>query len=422
MPDPLRVARAGKEIGVWPLADVRRFLAEGSLHVSDHYWLPGMAAWRTLAELPGPVRRLPFGRPEEKAANLFDELLGRSSARAGLTGLWDLLAAAETEGEVAPAALAALDAKVGYDVRKRCRAELRAWYRAAVEAYLSDRYFAPEEQAGLAALARTLGLTAEDALDLHGEAFASYFNVGFQTCLLRDIPLAEKGREIALLSRSVPLPEEKLAEIRKPALSRYFDRRADAIARQDDGDEIMDPAEVEAILAEAEQLGFALPEVLPALTERLRSGRKVWSLYRAPLNEVPCDLDVGSEGCFWTREVDFAQNKRITVRRSYGGFGTSIKIWGPIRYRTGSYDVARETENQVVKVDTGTLVFTSKRVIFSGGLKSFNFKLSKVLDVTSYANAIVIDKDTGGDAIFFFPDGQAEAAVILRRLVRQAKG
>jgi hypothetical protein len=27
--------------------------------------------------------------------------------------------------------------------------------------------------------------------------------------------------------------------------------------------------------------------------------------------------------------------------------------------------VQRETEDQVVKVDTGTLVFTSKRVIFS---------------------------------------------------------
>ena len=419
---PLRIARAGQEIGAWTLAEVRGFLVGGTLLSTDHYWLPGMAAWRTLAELPGSQRRLPFARPEEKEANFFDELMGRSSSRAGLTGLWDLLAAAEREGEVSPEALAALDAQVGYAVRKRCHAELRGWYRQAVEAYFSDRYFAPEEQAGLSALGRTLGLTADDALALHGEAFASYFNIGFQTCLLRDVPLEEKGREMALLSRAVPLPPEKLAEIRKPALARYFDKRADAIARQDDGDEIMDPAEVEGVFAEAEQLGFALPEVLPVLTERLRAGRKVWSLYRSPLTEVPCDLDVGSEGSFWSRQVEFAQNKRVTVRRGYGGFGTSIKIWGPIRYRSGSYDVARQTEDQVVKVDTGTVVFTSKRVIFSGGMKSFNFKLTKILDVTSYSNAIEIDRDSGGDVIFFFPEGQAEAAVILRRLVKQAKG
>jgi hypothetical protein len=183
----------------------------------------------------------------------------------------------------------------------------------------------------------------------------------------------------------------------------------------------MEPGAVDGLMAEARQLGVDLPSMLPVLTDRLRAGRQVWSLYRAPLREVPCDLDVGSEGCFWTREVDFAQNKRVTVRRSYGGFGTSIKIWGPIRYRSGSYDVERQTEDQVVKVDTGTLIFTAKRVIFSGSRKSFNFKLSKVLDVTSYSNALVIDKDTGGDAIFFFPSGQTEAAVILRRLVKQAK-
>jgi hypothetical protein len=136
---------------------------------------------------------------------------------------------------------------------------------------------------------------------------------------------------------------------------------------------------------------------------------------------VPCELDVGNEGCFWTQQVELGLNKRVTSRRSYGGFGTSIKIWGPLRYRTGSYEVERQTEQRLVKVDTGTLVFTSKRVIFSGSLKSLNFKYAKVLDVTAYNNAIEIDKDTGGDVIFFFPSGQAEAAVILRRLVRQAK-
>jgi hypothetical protein len=320
------------------------------------------------------------------------------------------------------AALAAIDAEVGYVVRKRCRKELKAWYRQAVEAYLSDRYFAPEEKDNLKNLERTFGLTSAETLELHGDAFASYFNIGFQTCMLRDIPLEEKGREIALLTRLVPLPAAQIAEIQKPVLSRYFDQRATAIAQQDDGDEIMEPGAVDGLLAEARQLGVDLPSMLPVLTDRLRAGKQIWSLYRAPLREVPCDLDLGSEGCFWTREVDFAQNKRVTVRRSYGGFGTSIKIWGPIRYRSGSYDVERQTEDQVVKVDTGTLVFTSKRVIFSGSLKSFNFKLTKVLDVTSYTNAIVIDKDTGGDAIFFFPAGQAEAAVILRRLVKQAKG
>jgi hypothetical protein len=93
-----------------------------------------------------------------------------------------------------------------------------------------------------------------------------------------------------------------------------------------------------------------------------------------------------------------------------------------LRYRSGSYDVERQTEQRLEKVDSGTLVFTSKRVIFSGSLKSMNFKFSKILNVTVYSDALEIDKDTGGDVVFFFPDGQTEAAVILRRLVKQAKG
>ena len=177
----LRIARAGKEIGVHALDEVRRRLAVGELFGTDHYWLPGMAAWATLAELPGPVRRLPFLRPVEKEAGFVDGLLGRQDSHAGLIRLWDLLASAPQECFVDEAALAAIDAEVGYVVRKRCRKELKAWYRQAVEAYLSDRYFAPEEKDNLKNLERTFGLTSAEILELHGDAFASYFNIGFQT-------------------------------------------------------------------------------------------------------------------------------------------------------------------------------------------------------------------------------------------------
>ena len=72
----LHIARAGAEIGVFGLADVRARLAAGALLPTDHYWKPGMAAWQTLAALPGTVRTLPFPRPVEKKANLLE--IGRA--------------------------------------------------------------------------------------------------------------------------------------------------------------------------------------------------------------------------------------------------------------------------------------------------------------------------------------------------------
>lgn len=416
----LRIARAGQEIAVHELEEVRRRLAAGELFATDHYWMPGMAAWQTLAELPGPVRRLPFPRPIEKEAGLIDELLGRQDAHAGLVRLWDLLARAPQECLVDEAALAAIDAEVGYVVRKRCRKELKAWYRQAMEAYLSDRYFAPEEKANLANLARTFGLTAEESMELHGEAFASYCRIGMHTVMLRELTPAQKREQIDLLGKGVPLPDAKVKEALGQVLQSYFDQRLKAMMKQEDGGEVMDPAEYAAFAAEMKGMDINLS--LDDRTQaRIDSAQRLWSLCRSPLREVPCDLDLGSEGCFWTRQVELAVNKRVTTRRSYGGFGTSIKIWGPLRYRSGSYDVERQTEQRLEKVDVGTLVFTSKRLIFTGSLKSLNVKYAKILDVTVYADAIEIDKDTGGDVVFFFPTGQAEAAVILRRLVKQAK-
>lgn len=416
----IHIARAGAEIGAWALDEVRAKLASGELIPTDHYWKPGMAGWLLLSVLPGPNRQLPFPRPEQKAANLFDGILGRESYQAGLLAVWDKLAAAPCECLLAEPDWAELNEKVGYDIRKRCRTDLNKWYRLAVDAHLSDRYFSPEEKTDLANLALSLGLDAAAAEAIHGEAFASYFRVGLLTVMARPIPPKQKGEQIELLGKEVPLSDAKRKEAIGQAVQSLIDQRLKVLLRQEDGGEVIDPAAYAALLAELKEMGFNVTMDEKSQT-RIESAQRLWALCRAPLKEVPCELDLGNEGCFWTQRVELGLNRRVTTRRSYGGFGTSIKIWGPLRYRTGSYEVERQTEQRLEKVDSGILVFTSKRVIFSGSVKSLNFKHSKVLDVTVYNNAIEIDKDSGGDVVFFFLSGQAEAAVILRRLVRQAK-
>lgn len=418
--DLIHIARAGAEIGTYGLADSHAKLLAGELLPTDFYWKPGMAAWVSLAELSRAQRTLPFPRPADKAANLFDEMMGRESYQTALQLLWDKLAAAPRECVVAAADLAEIDQKVGGDARKRCRADLRRWYQAAVEAYLSDRYFAPEEKSNLANLATSLGLDDKETEPLHGEAFRSYLSVGIRTALQRDVPPVQKGEEVALLREGVPLSEEKTKEIFSAAIQDFLNQRLEKLLTQEDGGEVADPVALDAMLAEIKAMGVNLS--MDAKTQnRLDSARRVWTLCRNPLQQVPCELDLGPEGCYWTKEVEFAQNKNVTSRRSYGGFGGSIKIWGPLRFRSGSYAVDRQTEQRLVRIDRGTLVFTSKRVIYSGAVKSLNFRLTKILDITVYSDAIEIDRDSGGDVIFIFESGQAEAAIILRRLVRQAK-
>jgi hypothetical protein len=417
----IHIARAGVEIGSWPLEEVRARLVAGVLLPTDHYWKPGMAAWQTLAVLPSPRRVLPFARPAEKGANLFDGILGRQSYRAGLIAVWDKLAVAPLECVIPETDWAGLDAEVGFPIRKRCREDLVRWYRQAVDAFLSDRYFAPDEKLHLGNLARSFGLDEAAAEAIHAESFAGYCRVGMLTVLMRDIPPEQKREQIDLLGKEVPLADAKVKEAYGQAFQSYFDQRIKALMQQEDAGEAMDPAAYQAFASEIKRMGINLT-LDDRTQERVAVAQKLWTLSRSPLREVPCELDLGEEGCFWTRHVELGLNRKVTTRRSYGGFGTSIKIWGPLRYRSGSYEVERQTEQRLEKVDSGILVFTSKRVIFSGSLKSLNFKHTKILDVTVYNNALEIDKDTGGDVVFFFPDGQAEAAVILRRLMKQAKG
>ena len=416
----IHIARAGVEIGAWALDEVRAKMASGELLPSDNYWKPGMAAWLTLAVLPDSVRVLPFPRPAEKGANLLDGMLGRQSYQAGLLAVWDKLSKMPAQCLISDDDWLALGEKLGYDVRKRCRDDLIKWYRQAFESYLSDRYFDPLEKADLGSLARSFGLDAPAAEAIHGEAFASYCRIGMLTVLLRDIPPQQKREQIDLLGKEVPLSDVKIKETMGEAFRSYFDQHLKTLMQQEDGGEVMDPAAFAAFMDVIKQMDINLHLDEESQT-RIESAQRLWALCRTPLREVPCELDLGNEGCFWTQQVALGLNRRVTTRRSYGGFGTSIKIWGPLRYRAGSYDVERQTEQRLEKIDTGTLVFTSKRVIFTGSIKSFNFKLTKVLDVTVYTDAIEIDRDTGGDVIFFFSSGQDEAAVILRRLVRQAK-
>jgi hypothetical protein len=419
---PIHIARGGKEIATCDASEIDAKLRAGELTATDFYWRAGMAGWKPLGELAALRPPLPFPRPEEREPNLLDGLLGRGNRTSGLVLLWDKLAAAPVECRVSEEEIAQIDEQVGYKVRNRCREELEGWYRAAVAAYLADRLFTPQESANLGNLAATLGLGPEKALGLHREAFTLYLTAGLRTCLERNAGAEEKARQIAELTRQVPLPPEAVAAVRSAVFGELLSKQVEAALTQDDGDELIDPARVKVINDQAMALGVRMSAELPELTVRMREAEALWGLYRAPLQPVGCDLDLGAEGCYWTAQVDFYQKKRVTVRRSYGGFSSSVRIFGSLRYRVGNYAVERETEDQVVKIDSGTLAFTAQRVIFKGEIKNFNFKYAKVLDVTAYSNALVIARDTGGDNIFLFPSGQKEAAVILRRLVRQAKG
>ena len=68
-PLQVRIARAGKEVGSYDLAEVLRLLAAGTLKPTDIYWHEGMRVWELLSKLDASEGlRLPAG-PEVKPKN-----------------------------------------------------------------------------------------------------------------------------------------------------------------------------------------------------------------------------------------------------------------------------------------------------------------------------------------------------------------
>jgi hypothetical protein len=225
------------------------------------------------------------------------------------------------------------------------------------------------------------------------------------------------------LSEQVPLPTGEVAALVREAVRAYLGQAAQAAVERDEGRELIAPPQARGLRTLALAMGQDLTRDHPELAARLDLAERSWQLARGELVPVATDLVLGSaEVCYWTRRVDLIQNKRITVRRSFGGLvGSTGSILG-VRYRAGSYQVARQTEDQMIQVDSGTVLFTSSRVVFDGALKNFNFKLGKVLDVMEFSNGVGISRDSGPDVYFCFGADGHEAAAILRRLVREAKG
>jgi|GEM_PF-497056 len=419
---PVHLAREGVEFATSAASEVPARLAAGEFRPTDYYWLPGMAAWRLLAEFAPSQRRLPFPRPLIEEAGLLDGVFGRQHRTQGLALFWDHLSAASVACVVDPEVLRQIEEATGVRVLSRCEQELAAWYQAMVAEVLSDRVFTGVERINLANLAHSFGYDAAKAQELHRAAFTVYFKDGLATALARPVGPDQQARDIAALSEQVPLPPAEVVTMVHAAMQSRLEQVIEAALEQEGEEEFLAPEKSRAIRALALAMGQDLGRDFAPLAARLDRGERSWQIARGPLVPVATELVLGSaEACYWSRRVDLVQNKRVTVRRSFGGLaGSSRSLFG-VRLRAGSYQVQRETEDQMVQLDSGTALFTSSRVIFDGALKNFNFKLGKVLDVTEFNNAVAISRDSGPDIYFCFPDGGHEVATLLRRLVREAK-
>jgi hypothetical protein len=267
---------------------------------------------------------------------------------------------------------------------------------------------------------KSLGIKQVRAYEIQEEVFLEYYKNAFQNILNGPGEFAEKREQLRSLSRSIPLPDKVMDNLNTIIWGEVLMQEIKFLGETLDGEIIISPEGVKQYNQVAVELDLHLANY-PAVLAAFNRAQRYYTLMKGQLTPIECNLELGSEVCYWMQPVDLLQVKRTVVRRNYGGFSSSIKIFGSLRYRIGSFDVQRETEDKLTKIDSGTAIFTDQRVIFNGEYKNINFKLNKVLDIKEYSNGVEIGKDSGGDVFLSFTQGAGDATALLKRLVRDSK-
>ncbi len=420
--DSVHVARDGQEIGQFAVQELSGLITSGKLMETDFFWRPGMTAWKPLYELVNTqkVWKLPFPRPEEKSANLWDQLLSRENKQTMLAMLWDKLTAAQQECQLTVADIEQINQATQSNLYRRCGKELEEWYLLMVQSYLEDHLFTSQEKINLNNLMYSLGVKQETAYEIQKDVFLDYYKKAFQAILNATGEYADKREKIRTLAKSIPLPASVIEPLNTIIWSEVLTQELKYLCETVDGESIISPENVKVFNQFSADLDLHLANY-PAIQATFSRAQKYYTLLKGELTPIECGFELGREVCYWMQPVNLLQVKRTVVRRNYGGFSSSVKIFGSLRYRVGSYDVQRETKDQLTKIDSGTAIFTDQRVIFNGEFKNLNFKHSKILDIKEYNNGIEIGKDSGGDVFFNFDYGAGDATVLLKRLVRESK-
>lgn len=122
---------------------------------------------------------------------------------------------------------------------------------------------------------------------------------------------------------------------------------------------------------------------------------------------------------FFQTSCDWIENRKVTKRYNYEGPTARIKIAKGIYYRAGSICIKPTTEDTLMKIDSGKIFLTSKRIIFLGSKGNKTIDLNKILDITPYSNGVDIQKDTGRSPFIQFSSDVDVFATILNRILSE---
>ena len=113
------------------------------------------------------------------------------------------------------------------------------------------------------------------------------------------------------------------------------------------------------------------------------------------------------------------EHRRVMKRIRYGGPTLRIKIVKGVYWRAGDLAIQPVSEDVLMKIDSGQLFLTNKRLIFMGSMKNKVIRLQRILDFNAYKNGVDVQVTTGKSPFIEFSKDVSLFCMILGRVLRE---
>ena len=142
------------------------------------------------------------------------------------------------------------------------------------------------------------------------------------------------------------------------------------------------------------KLGLTEEDFLGSMDDRshLAYCKLMWDIENGRLPEIESPIILQkNELCHFSIDAERLKTKTVTTGYSGGSRGVSVRIAKGVSYRVGAYR-GHPIKEEVTMNYPGTLVITSKRLVFAAPNNGFSFPLSKLDNIEQYSNGLGFQK------------------------------
>lgn len=219
---------------------------------------------------------------------------------------------------------------------------------------------------------------------------------------------------LALLQNALSLTEDTALSIKQKVLQEYLSAKVHAILEEG----LYSPEQERDLTTFATNNHISL-NFDENTAQLLAQCQRNYLLEYGTLHPIDCDIKLQSgEALYATFHTVIHEPRTVTKRVNYHGLSTSIKICKGVRYRIGSINLDRVSEDVLKAIDEGIMYITSKRLIFIGARKNMNIKYEKILNLEPFSNGLTVNKDTGKP--LFLEGADHEHILLISRLLNES--